>query len=167
VCWFERAASVESCVILIQAPRTCFLEVWFFNKFRIIFLPATPYVGYRLIPLFDFIQHNDWGKSKHSAISNLMRLMTNRVISFANGGDYDSVLLLKVSPVISRAFGRNSEGAKYITNYLVSKVCSALSSWNSEIKVLEDSTWLLQKLVKTDERWLLVADILQDENLAN
>nr|CAB3267795.1 exportin-4-like [Phallusia mammillata] len=58
----------------------------------------------------------------------------------------------ELSPVLSSAFGRNSQGAKWLTNFLITKIYLSLSFWTAEIAVLDNTTSLLLTLVDHPER---------------
>nr|XP_026694918.1 exportin-4-like [Ciona intestinalis] len=64
----------------------------------------------------------------------------------------------ELSPVITRAFGRDSPGSKWLVEHFVNKIMTSLSHWGSELKVLEDSTQLLIMMVQNNHRCHLVVE---------
>uniref|UniRef100_H2ZC64 Exportin-4 n=1 Tax=Ciona savignyi TaxID=51511 RepID=H2ZC64_CIOSA len=64
----------------------------------------------------------------------------------------------ELSPVLSCAFGRDSDGSKWLIRHLVIKIMTSLTHWGSETKVLDETTKLLLTLVESNERCHLVVE---------
>ncbi|XP_039270584.2 exportin-4-like [Styela clava] len=63
----------------------------------------------------------------------------------------------EISPVLSAAFGPDSEGGRWTVNYVTKFACTVLNHWTSEPKLLEDTADLLTTLVGNDKSCSIVS----------
>ena len=61
-------------------------------------------------------------------------------------------LCFQFSPVFSSSFGHNSDGAKWLIEFIVSKIINTVTVWSSEIDLLLETCDLLHILVDHDHR---------------
>lgn len=70
---------------------------------------------------------------------------------------FDESYYDEISPIFSAAYGRDSSGARWCVDYVISFVCSVLQLWSAEASLLTSAADLLMVLVKKDTRCSYVA----------
>ncbi|KAG1701259.1 Exportin-4 [Nymphon striatum] len=61
-------------------------------------------------------------------------------------------LYTTISPTLLSAFGRDTEAGAWIVNFILNKICSNLSRWNSESHLMDETISCLITLVSCEER---------------
>jgi hypothetical protein len=59
---------------------------------------------------------------------------------------------VQISPALNSAFGQDSDGAKWMVDFLLQKIASNISVWSSETCLMEDTCNLLVTMVNNTDR---------------
>lgn len=62
------------------------------------------------------------------------------------------MFFFQISLAIISAFGRDTDGGKWVVTYLLEKIVSNLHAWSSEASLIQDTLQLLVVLVEKKER---------------